>query len=88
MSDSYVSDGKHVHYVGPRTGQTETPISELLERAREENRRLHRCIDMAMGCLDPNSQNTDERLAWYRLFDAQIGNGKEPRNADDLPPRD
>lgn len=64
-----------------------TPVSELLDSAREENRRLNRCISAAMGCLDPNSQNTDERLAWWRLFDATAGNGKEPRNVEDLPPR-
>lgn len=39
--------------------------------------RLMRCIDMAMGCLDPESQNRDEALAWYRLYDAEMG--REPR---------
>lgn len=39
--------------------------------------RLLRCIDMAMGCLDPESKNRDEALAWYRLYDAEMG--REPR---------
>ena len=39
--------------------------------------RLHRCIRMAMGCLDPLSKNYDERLAWHRLLDAL--EGREPR---------
>lgn len=43
----------------------------------EEVERLMRCIDMAMGCLNPESQNRDERLAWYRLYDAEMG--REPR---------
>lgn len=68
------------------TDQTETPLADRLRTLQEENRRLHRCIDMAMGCLDPQSKNRDERLAWYRLFDAQAGNGKEPR--DKLPGED
>ena len=46
-----------------------------------ETDRLLRCINMAMGCLDPNSANVDERLAWYRLLDAITG--REPRNALD-----
>ena len=40
--------------------------------------RVLRCVNMAMGCIDPDSQNLDERLAWYRLFDALEGN--EPRD--------
>lgn len=39
--------------------------------------RLKRCISMAMGCIDPESRNPDERLAWLRLHDALAG--KEPR---------
>lgn len=39
--------------------------------------RLMRCIDMAMGCLNPGSKNHDEVLAWYRLYDAEMG--REPR---------
>ena len=62
-----------------------TPIADQLTTARSEIRRLFRCIEMAMGCLDPNSERVDERLAWYRLFDATAGNGKEPRNANELP---
>lgn len=69
-------------------GPVATPISELLDNSVKEIRRLHRCISMAMGCLDPNSKNIDERLAWFRLFDAQAGGGKEPRNVEDLPPRE
>lgn len=56
----------------------QTPIADLLAACRKENRRLHRCITMAMGCLDPDSKNPDERLAWFRLFDAESGVG-EPR---------
>lgn len=44
----------------------------------EEIARLLRCINMAMGCISPLSQNKDERLAWYRLLDAI--EGREPRN--------
>jgi hypothetical protein len=48
---------------------------------------MRRCITMAMGCLDPLSNDPDERLAWYRLHDAL--EGKEPRNCltYDLDPR-
>lgn len=67
-------------------GPAETPKDDLIAHYREENRRLLRCVTMAMGCLDPESENPDERLAWYRLFDAEIGNGKEPRaSLDDAP---
>jgi hypothetical protein len=62
----------------------QTPFRELLQGIREENARLHRCITMAMGCLDPESDNPDERLAWYRLWDAEIGN-REPRCSSDVP---
>jgi hypothetical protein len=44
---------------------------------KDENARLRRCINMAMGCISPLSENPDERLAWYRLEDAV--NGREPR---------
>ena len=44
---------------------------------REEIERLHRCTAMAIGCLNPESVNLDERLAWYRLLDAK--EGREPR---------
>jgi hypothetical protein len=49
--------------------------------------RMRRCITMAMCCLDPLSNEPDERLAWYRLKDAL--DGKEPRNCltYDLDPR-
>ncbi len=40
--------------------------------------RLLRCINMAMGCIDPLSKNRNERLAWYRLLDAI--EGREPRS--------
>lgn len=40
--------------------------------------RLRRCIESAMGCLDPLSNIPDERLAWYRLLDAL--DGREPRS--------
>jgi hypothetical protein len=43
----------------------------------EEIDRLMRGIDAAMGCLDPESKSRDERLAWYRLYDAEMG--REPR---------
>ena len=69
-------------------GAAETPDRDLLATYIREQARLHRCISMAMGCLDPESKNRDERLAWYRLFDAQAGNGKEPRPClpeDDVP---
>ena len=39
--------------------------------------RLRRCIYMAMGCIDPLSNNPDERLGWLRLEDAVCG--REPR---------
>jgi hypothetical protein len=42
--------------------------------------RLLRCIEMAMGCLDPEALNPDERLAWWRLLDAK--QGREPRAAE------
>jgi len=42
-----------------------------------EEARLKRCIDAAMGCLNPESNNRDERLAWFRLYDAEMG--REPR---------
>jgi hypothetical protein len=42
-----------------------------------DSNRLRRCINMAMGCLDPLSSNADERLAWHRLLDAM--EGREPR---------
>lgn len=67
-------------------GQCETPKDDLIRGYRDEIARLNRCIAMAMGCLDAESKNTDERLAWYRLWDACIGNGKEPRAISDLPP--
>jgi hypothetical protein len=41
--------------------------------------RLRRCITMAMGCLDAESKNPDERLAWLRLSDGM--EGREPRAA-------
>lgn len=40
---------------------------------RDETGRLLRCIQMAMGCLDPLSKNRDERLAWHRLCCAFYG---------------
>lgn len=43
-----------------------------------EIERLRHCISMAMGCITPLSKNNDERLAWYRLFDAL--EGKQPRD--------
>ena len=50
-----------------------------IEKLRCDVERLMRCIDMAMGCLDPDSANKDEALAWYRLYDAEMGH--EPRKA-------
>lgn len=50
---------------------------------KAEVERLMRCIDMAMGCLDPDSKNRDERLAWFRLYDAKMG--REPRAGLDVP---
>lgn len=48
------------------------------ERKRTaEEARLLRCISSAMGCLNPESSNRDEALAWQRLFDAEMG--REPR---------
>jgi hypothetical protein len=44
---------------------------------KAEVERLLRCINMAMGCLDPESANRNEALAWYRLYDAEMG--REPR---------
>ena len=64
-------------------------VADVLNRAAEawgrkaaphtkaEVERLMHCIDMAMGCLDPESKNRDEALAWYRLYDAEMG--REPR---------
>jgi len=34
---------------------------------------------MAMGCISPLSERSDERLAWYRLLDAI--EGREPRQS-------
>lgn len=45
--------------------------------------RMRRCVEAAMGCLDPLSRNNDERLAWYRLLDAM--EGREPRSVFDYP---
>jgi len=44
---------------------------------------MRRCIQGAMGCLDPLSTNNDERLAWFRLQDAL--EGREPRSVFDYP---
>lgn len=52
-------------------------VAEIYKRPDEMGRIL-RCVNMAMGCLDPHSQNADERLAWYRLLDAL--EGREPRD--------
>lgn len=49
----------------------------MAPKMSEDNARLLRCIDMAMGCLDPNSTKPDEALAWWRLLDAK--EGREPR---------
>ncbi len=54
-------------------------IVGLVDGAIDSHARLLRCIDMAMGCLDPDSSNPDERLAWYRLYDAEMG--REPRKS-------
>lgn len=54
-------------------------ISKEIVELKRENKRLLRCINMAMGCITPLSRNVDERLAWYRLADAI--QGKEPRAA-------
>lgn len=51
----------------------------MCEKRDDEINRLMRCINAAMGCLDPDSQNQDERLAWYRLYDAEMG--REPRGS-------
>lgn len=47
-------------------------------KRNDELGRVLRCAYMAMGCLNPESPNPDERLAWLRLRDALHGN--EPRN--------
>ncbi len=52
-------------------------VAEIYKRPDELGRIL-RCVNMAMGCLDPFSKNLDERLAWYRLLDAY--EGREPRD--------
>lgn len=64
-------------------------VADALERASsmfttkarrpetEAEARLMRCINSAMGCLNPESTNKDEALAWHRLFDAEMG--REPR---------
>lgn len=39
--------------------------------------RMGRCVTMAMGCLNPQSKEPDEALAWHRLLDAI--EGREPR---------
>ena len=52
-------------------------IAQKIGWQHDEIARLNRCITMAMGCLDPESSNPDERLAWLRLSDGM--NGKEPR---------
>lgn len=51
---------------------------------RQRAARLTRCVVMAMGCLDPNDDNPDVRLAWFRLVDAIDGN--EPRASLAEPP--
>lgn len=51
---------------------------------RQRAARLTRCVVMAMGCLDPNDDNPDVRLAWFRLVDAIDGN--EPRASLAAPP--
>ena len=61
---------------GPLVAEKQYAL-DLLHAAETEMARLARCINMAMGCLDPHSLNSDERLAWYRLHDAQCG--VEPR---------
>lgn len=48
-----------------------------MEAAAEYIERSDRCITMAMGCLDAESKNPDERLAWLRLSDGM--EGREPR---------
>lgn len=50
----------------------------------EEVERLMRCIYMAMGCLNPESPNRDERLAWFRLYDAEMGREPRPKLDDEL----
>ncbi len=50
-----------------------------VEAETAEERRLLHCINMAMGCISPLSNNNDERLAWYRLLDAI--EGRFPRRA-------
>jgi hypothetical protein len=50
---------------------------DLIADMRKDIDRLMRCIDMAMGCLNPDSENRDEALAWHRLYDAEMG--REPR---------
>jgi len=59
-----------------RAAQMFTDVQERVASAEVD--RLHRCIDAAMGCLDPEAGNPDEVLAWYRLYDAEMG--REPRN--------
>lgn len=54
------------------------------ESNTQQHERLLRCISAAMGCLDPESVNADERLAWYRLYDAEMG--REPRDSLDATP--
>ena len=46
----------------------------------DELGRVLRCAYMAMGCLDAESANRDERLAWLRLLDAM--EGREPREPE------
>ena len=52
-------------------------VAEIYKRPDEMGRIL-RCVNITMGCFDPQSQNADERLAWYRLLDAF--EGREPRD--------
>ena len=65
------------HKVSQHHGGCADCYAMTMEEAADEIKRLMRCIDMAMGCLDPTSRNPDEVLAWHRLFDAEMG--REPR---------
>lgn len=50
--------------------------------ATAEEGRLLRGISSALDCLNPESENASERLAWLRLYDAEMG--REPRGAEQL----
>lgn len=75
----YLGEPEPLYAVPPADAQAPEAAQQ-----RQRAARLTRCIVMAMGCLDPNDDNPDVRLAWFRLVDAIDGN--EPRASLAAPP--